>query len=136
MSTITNPLAPESGTPPVPVIHPTEVVQRTRVQRMLHTYQDILLRLLRSPAVWVFSAAWLLSVLALALIGYLEFLPGAFGCLSIALVVGLVTVALTARAPAQSPAVEQTGAPASGRKWIWAQVVCPCSSSSSQATGA
>ena len=96
----------------------TEVAQQTRLQLILHTYQDILHRLLRSPAVWVFSAVWALSVLTLALTGYLEYLPGAFGWLGIALVVGLVTVALTARAPAQAPVTEQTQAQTSSREWV------------------
>ncbi len=112
----------ESGTPPSPMMQTIEVVQQTKVQLILYTYQDILHRLLRSPAVWVFSGVWVLSVLTLALTGYLEYLLGAIGCLGIALVIGLVTVALTAGAPIQAPSVGQTQAPAPSRKWIWAQL--------------
>lgn len=49
----------------------TEAVEPSRMQLILHTYQEILHRLLRSPAVWVFSAVWGLSVLTLVLMGYL-----------------------------------------------------------------
>src|SRR5690349_16735335 len=115
MSNIIKP-PPESATSPSPVMHTTEGVQQTRVQLILHTYQDILHRLLRSSAVWVFSGAWVLSVLTLALTGYVEYMLGAVGCLGIALCIGLVSVALTARAPSEASSTEQTRAPASDRK--------------------
>ena len=121
MSNIIKP-PPESSASPGPMRYTTEVVQQTRVQLILHTYQDILHRLLRSPAVWVFSGIWVLSVLTLALTGYLEYMLGAVGCLGIALFIGLVSVALTAHAPAQAPSTEQTQAPTFGRKWLWAQL--------------
>ncbi len=121
MSKSMEPPAPDSGAPPSPKKHTSEGVPQTRSHLILHTYQDILHRLVRSSAVRVFSAAWLLSVLALALTGYLEFVLRAVGCLGIALFIGLVSVALTVHAPAQAPITEQTQAPASDRKWLWAQ---------------
>lgn len=122
MSNIMKQASSESDAPPIPMRHTTEVVKQTGLQLILHAYRESLHRLVRSPAVWVLSGAWLLSVLALVMTGNLELVLGAFIVLAITLLIGPVIVALTAHAPAQAPAVEQTHASASGRKWLWAQI--------------
>lgn len=122
MSSIMKPRASQSAAPPEPVLQTTDAVQQTRVQQLRHTYRVMLHRLMHSPAIWVFGVAWLLSVLVLVVTGYLELVLGAFISLGIALLIGLVTVALTMRLPVQAPAGEQTEAPASSRKWLWAQL--------------
>jgi membrane protease YdiL (CAAX protease family) len=94
----------------------TEVVQQTRLQVILHTYQDMLHHLLHSVAFWVFCAVWVLSALTLLVTGYLD--PLIFLQTALVLLFCLVTVALTARAPTR----EQTEAPGASRKWVWAQL--------------
>ena len=116
MSNIMKPPAPESSAPPVPMIHTAESVKQTRVQLILHTYQDMLHHLLHSVAFWVFCAVWALSALTLLVTGYLD--PLIFLQTALVLLFCLVTVALTARAPAR----EQTEAPPASRRWIWTQL--------------
>jgi hypothetical protein len=94
MSNIMKPPSVEAGAPPLPMRHTTEVVQQTRVQLILHTYQDMLHHLLHSMAFWVFCVIWALSALTLLVTGYLD--PLIFLQTALVLLFCLVTVALTA----------------------------------------
>lgn len=98
------------------MIPSTEAVKQTRVQLILHTYQGILHHVLHSVPCWVFCAIWGLSVLTLMVTGTLD--PLIFLQTALVLLFCLGTVALTVRTPAR----EQTEAPASSRKWLWAQL--------------
>lgn len=98
---------------------PGDDASGTGWSRTLRLYRDSLRAVIRSPAIWFFGALWLLAAAYLGFAGYASPLLTTFASTVLAaLVFGLLTIPLTARAPV--PAYME--APPTFRGRLWAQV--------------
>jgi hypothetical protein len=97
----------------------SETAVETRLARVLRLYREALGSASHSPALWLFGVVWILAAAYLSFAGYASQLLGAiFSTLLPVGVFGLLTLFLTARAPAPA----HTEAPPTARGWLWAQM--------------